>query len=78
MFNIFTKCYIFQGMQEIRFIYTPNVSGEYGRPMFIHFDYEDYKANYMGKLNKTDKVYYYTRMVPLGEIKYFFTIRDSI
>jgi hypothetical protein len=45
--------------------------------MFIHFDFENYVPNYMGKMDKEKKIYLYRRVIPPGKFNYFFTIKDQ-
>lgn len=41
-------------------------------PFFIHFDFEQYKGNYIGTKQKNN-AYAYKRMVPAGPMPFFFT-----
>ena len=63
-------CWICDGWNEISIIWKPRE--EDIEPIYIHFDFESYIANYMGQI-KPDGNYVYKRMVPPGPLKFFFT-----
>lgn len=49
--------------------------------MFIHFNFEDFRGNFFGKGTSVkegfSEVFTYNRMIPPGELEYFFSGDDS-
>lgn len=67
------KVIIFNGYQVLYIIYILDKSGNVTEePIFIHFDYEGYEAIFLGKADE-DGNFTTNRMVPTGEIDYFYT-----
>lgn len=66
-------CWICDGWLEATFSWIPGSSGdEENEPIFIHFDFEYWKSNYMGNKNKSGN-YSYRRVIPPGPMSFFFT-----
>ncbi|CAD8117348.1 unnamed protein product [Paramecium sonneborni] len=65
-------CWICEGWQEIKFEWNAYKSGSlYNEPIFIHFDFEDYKPLLMTHLNHE---FFLVKMCPPNcDIHYFFT-----
>ncbi|CAD8166448.1 unnamed protein product [Paramecium pentaurelia] len=65
-------CWICEGWQEIRFEWNAYKSGSlYNEPIFIHFDFEEYRPFLMTHLNNE---FFFVKMCPPNqEIHYFFT-----
>ncbi|EGR32874.1 leucine rich repeat protein [Ichthyophthirius multifiliis] len=75
-------CWICEGWQEMEFTWNVGISGEIRPdPIFIHFNFEDYRANYFRKDSHLEskflQKYVYSRMVPPGDLFYFFSGQDS-
>ncbi|CAD8112195.1 unnamed protein product [Paramecium sonneborni] len=70
--NKLDTCWICEGWQEIKFEWTAHKSGSlYNEPIFIHFDFEDYRPLLMTFLNNE---FFFIKMCPPNkEIHYFFT-----
>ncbi|CAK65071.1 unnamed protein product (macronuclear) [Paramecium tetraurelia] len=70
--NRLDTCWICEGWQEIKFEWTAHKSGSlYNEPIFIHFDFEEYRPLLMTFLNNE---FFYVKMCPPNkEIHYFFT-----
>lgn len=66
-------CWICDGWTEVSLKWNPRE--EDSEPIYIHFDFEKYIANYMGAL-KDNGSYVYKRLVPPGPLKFFYTIGD--
>lgn len=70
-------CWICEGWLEGTFSWIPGQSGEEeGEPIFIHFDFDYWKGNYMGKKTKNNN-YTYRRMIPPGPLSLFFTVNKQ-
>jgi hypothetical protein len=58
----------------------PNSEGASGPsnsdPVFLHFNFENYRQNYLGKPTKED-VFIYKRVFPPGELNYFYTADEG-
>ena len=68
------QCWICGGWSEYNFQWVLNQSGKgTGRPVYLHLDYEDYKARYTGKYKLSTKTFNYKRMVPPGKLMFIFT-----
>ncbi|CAD8109684.1 unnamed protein product [Paramecium primaurelia] len=70
--NKLDTCWICEGWQEIKFEWIAHKSGSlYNEPIFIHFDFEDYRPLLMTFLNNE---FFFIKMCPPNkEIHYFFT-----
>jgi len=50
--NLMDCCWICEGWVERKFTWTVGVSGEISQnPVFIHFNFEDFRGNFFGKDN---------------------------
>ncbi|CAD8171615.1 unnamed protein product [Paramecium pentaurelia] len=68
-------CWICEGWQEQKFIWTPDVSGEgEADPLFIHLDFEAYKQVYIPK--NQDEISL-TLMIPTNTTQYIYTMTDT-
>lgn len=66
-------CWICEGWLDASFSWIPGQSGdEENEPIFMHFDFDYWRSNYMGKKNKNN-IYTYKRMIPPGPVSFFFT-----
>ncbi|CAD8076826.1 unnamed protein product [Paramecium sonneborni] len=66
-------CWICDGWQGQKFEWIPNKSGNASEePIFIHFDFEGYEAIFLGKPDENG-IFSTNRMVPTGELDYFYT-----
>ncbi|CAD8094383.1 unnamed protein product [Paramecium sonneborni] len=71
MINKLDVCWICEGWQEIKFQWNPKSGPLQTEPIFIHFDFDDYKPYLMTFLNKE---FFFVKMCPPNtSIKYFFT-----
>eukprot|EP00825_Cyclidium_porcatum_P051720 TRINITY_DN95_c0_g5_i1.p1 TRINITY_DN95_c0_g5~~TRINITY_DN95_c0_g5_i1.p1 ORF type:complete len:602 (+),score=103.14 TRINITY_DN95_c0_g5_i1:192-1997(+) len=70
-------CWICHGLVENQFeIHLDQLKDRKPEdPVFIHFNFENYKANYLGK--QQGNIFKYKRMLPPGEIDFFFTYSDQ-
>jgi hypothetical protein len=69
-------CWICEGWHEVEFIWAPGSSGEASsEPIFLHLDYEGFDSIFLGK-PKSDGSFRSNRMVPPGELIYFYTAND--
>jgi len=69
-------CWICQGWHEIDFIWVPGKSGDAEQePIFLHLDYEGYDGIFLGKA-KPDGTFRSSRMVPPGDLVYFYTANE--
>ncbi|EGR29347.1 leucine rich repeat protein [Ichthyophthirius multifiliis] len=69
-------CWICQGWSEQEITWIQDKSGEgLPDPIFIHFNFENYRACYFGKQQGPE--YIYKRMVPPFYLQYFFTLEES-
>jgi hypothetical protein len=70
-------CWICEGWQEVEFKWVPGKSGEAEQePIFLHADYEGFDAIFLGK-QKSDGNFRNSRMVPPGELVYFYTANET-
>ncbi|CAD8097939.1 unnamed protein product [Paramecium sonneborni] len=71
MINKLDVCWICEGWQEIKFQWNPKSGTLQSEPIFIHFDFDDYKPYLMTFLNGE---FFFVKMCPPNRsIKYFFT-----
>lgn len=67
-------CWICEGWVEADLSWIPGKSGDDDAdPVFIHFDFEYWKSNYMGFTKNKAGAYTYKRMIPPGPLSFFFT-----
>ncbi|CAD8157226.1 unnamed protein product [Paramecium octaurelia] len=71
MINKLDVCWICEGWQEIKFQWNQKSGTLRSEPIFIHFDFDDYKPYLMTFLNGA---FFFVKMCPPNRsIKYFFT-----
>lgn len=64
---------LLNGLQVISFLQSQGASGPSNQdPVFLHFNFENYRQNYLGKPTK-EEVFVYKRVFPPGELNYFYT-----
>ncbi|KAL4466565.1 hypothetical protein ABPG72_010616 [Tetrahymena utriculariae] len=70
-------CWICEGWNEQTIAWEQDKSGEgVPDPLFIHFNFENYRSNYTGK--PTSSTIEYKRMYPPGHLYYFFTLDETV
>ncbi|KRX05204.1 hypothetical protein PPERSA_06838 [Pseudocohnilembus persalinus] len=70
-FELADCCWICQGWQEHEFIWDQEKSGKNLKdPVFIHFNFSDYRAIYLGKQQDNQT---YNRVLPPGNNYYFYS-----
>ncbi|EGR33095.1 leucine rich repeat protein [Ichthyophthirius multifiliis] len=74
--DIKDNCWICDGWNQHKIEWEKDKSGEGNiDPLFIHFNFENYKCNYFGKQN--GPILSYERMFPPFSLNYFFTCDDQ-
>jgi len=57
-------------------VWKPDISGKGRGTIFIHLEFDNYVANYLGKMKPIG--YSYNRMIPPGKWNFFWTINNNV
>ena len=72
----YQKCWICEGWSEMKFEWKIGKSGQSSavkEPVYIHFDFDEYKPWLMEK-DDNKGLYYIWKMIPPGKSHYFFSL----